>query len=195
MILRCFTLSLEGHPCRVTKSHALRLLPSYPRNPSNPRLPLDRSIPLFSYSSALFAHNGAPQLLSYQSLPHSFPCNGGWGVSFLSQLSNLPTCNVQTFLSTLVPRIGRSPVRGLFPFWGLLATRLPRTVKGALRGHLRSLHPASTTGTSLATAFTFFAPCYLLRFHANTNCPVCNSFVLITMQQCRGWGGSDKVGE
>src|SRR5579864_7706347 len=166
MILRCFTLSLEGHPCRVTKSHALRLLPSYPRNPSNPRLPLDRSIPLFSYSSALFAHNGAPQLLSYQSLPHSFPCNGGWGVSFLSQLSNLPTCNVQTFLSTLVPRIGRSPVRGLFPFWG-----------------------------SLATAFTFFAPCYLLRFHANTNCPVCNSFVLITMQQCRGWGGSDKVGE
>src|SRR5215467_12167953 len=40
-----------------------------------PRLSL-----LLSYSSALFSANGAPQLFSYQSFPHSFPFKGGGGL-------------------------------------------------------------------------------------------------------------------
>ena len=31
-----------------------------------------------------------------------------------------------------------------------------------------------------------FAPCYPLCFHANTNCPFCNSFLLITIRIARG---------
>ena len=41
-----------------------------------------------------------------------------------------------------------------------------------------------------APVLPLFASCYLLRFHTNTNCPICNSFVLITMQQCPGVGGA-----
>ena len=34
--------------------------------------------------------------------------------------------------------------------------------------------------------FALFAPCYLPSFHANTNCPLCNPFVLITIRIARG---------
>jgi hypothetical protein len=34
-----------------------------------------------------------------------------------------------------------------------------------------------------------FAPCYPLCVHANTDCPICNSFVLITLQPYPGVGG------
>ena len=37
--------------------------------------------PLFSFSSALFCATEHSQPLSHQSLPHSFPFNGGWGYS------------------------------------------------------------------------------------------------------------------
>ena len=36
--------------------------------------------------------------------------------------------------------------------------------------------------------FAVFAPCYVVSFHTNTNCPICKLFVLITMQQWGGWG-------
>jgi hypothetical protein len=34
--------------------------------------------------------------------------------------------------------------------------------------------------------FAVFAPCYVVSFYTNTNCPICKSFVLITMQQRGG---------
>src|SRR5690349_24242524 len=47
-------------------------------------------IPLFSSNSALFCAMERPQLLFHQSLPHSFPCNGG-GVYLLPIRSLLGT--------------------------------------------------------------------------------------------------------
>jgi hypothetical protein len=38
------------------------------------------------------------------------------------------------------------------------------------------------------SCFALFAPRYPLCFHANTNCPFCNPFALITMQIAGGWG-------
>jgi hypothetical protein len=38
------------------------------------------------------------------------------------------------------------------------------------------------------SCFALFAPRYPLYFHANTNCPFCNFFLLITMQIAGGWG-------
>src|SRR5215471_15311160 len=35
----------------------------------------------FSSTSALFVHKGPTQVVSHQSFSHSFPFNGGWGVS------------------------------------------------------------------------------------------------------------------
>ena len=49
---------------------------------------------------------------------------------------------------------------------------------------------SSTANCELSTVnwFAHFALRYLVSFHTNTNCPTCNSFVLITMQIARGWG-------
>ena len=53
------------------------------RRPALPNLHNTRTslTALFSSSSALFCAMEPSQPLSHQSLPHSFPCNGGWGVS------------------------------------------------------------------------------------------------------------------
>ena len=51
-----------------------------------------------------------------------------------------------------------------------------------------ALPPLATRYSSLATAIAFFALCHLLSFHTNTNCPFCNSFVLITIRIARGVG-------
>src|SRR5690348_2248434 len=48
--------------------------------------------PLLSVICALFGAMEPSQPLSHQSLPHSFPCNGGWGVwSLTTNHSPLPT--------------------------------------------------------------------------------------------------------
>jgi hypothetical protein len=44
----------------------------------------------------------------------------------------------------------------------------------------------STVNGQLSTLLPVFAPCYLVYFHANTNCPICKSFVLIFMRNARG---------
>lgn len=54
---------------------------------------------------------------------------------------------------------------------------------------LTTLHPPLAT-SPLATGFAVFASCYVFCFHANTNCPICKSFVLIFLQQYRGVVGS-----
>ena len=41
--------------------------------------------------------------------------------------------------------------------------------------------------------FSPFALGYPLYFHANTNCPFCNSFVLITIRIARGWVGAQPI--
>lgn len=57
---------------------------------------------------------------------------------------------------------------------------------------MRLLHPGWFCGTNrlklVATLFVHFVPSYLVCFHINMNCPVCNSFVLITMRIARGVG-------
>src|SRR5215831_12619501 len=54
----------------------------------------------FSATSALFARNGAAQLLFHQSLTHSFPLNGGRGV-----FPTFRRFNVQTFQRSLHPSV------------------------------------------------------------------------------------------
>ncbi len=60
--------------------------------------------------------------------------------------------------------------------------------------HLRLVRPRMTASSShfislCSPCFVHFAPCYLPCFHTNTNCPICNSFVLITIQIAGGVGG------
>src|SRR5713101_3962286 len=65
----------------------------------------------------------------------------------------------------------------------------------APRSHaLRLLPSYPRNHSSLATAFAFFAPCYPACFHTNTNCPICNSFVLITIRIAGGVGGPPYLG-
>ena len=80
--------------------------------------------PFFSYYCALFCSMEPTQLLSHQSLPHSFPCNGGWRVPCLTL-------------------------------------------------------PLPTVHSPLATMFSF---------QRLKHCPICNPFILITLQQWGGWG-------
>src|SRR5215467_12700147 len=61
----------------------------------NSALPLSS---FFSSSSTLFVCNGASQRLSYQSVAHSFPLNGGRG----AQHSNPQTCQRVTFKRSYV---------------------------------------------------------------------------------------------
>ena len=78
---------------------------------------------------------------------------------------------------------------------------LPRSTSSAAARGDSSLSPVSC---KLSTArpersrrvncFAHFTPRYLVPFHANTNCPFCNSFVLITMQIAGGWEVSGGVG-
>jgi hypothetical protein len=57
---------------------------------------------------------------------------------------------------------------------------------------MRLLRPGWFCGTNrlklVATLFVHFVPSYLVCFHTNMNCPVCKSFVLITMRIARGVG-------
>jgi len=46
----------------------------------------------------------------------------------------------------------------------------------------------ATRHSPLTQDLPIFAPHQVLSFHTITNCPICKSFVLITIQQCRGWG-------
>src|SRR5207245_2215499 len=73
---------------------------------------------------------------------------------------------------TFVPRIGRSPVRGFF------------SILSAVSCKLSTARPERSRRVN---CFAHFALCYLVPFHANTNCPICKSFVLITMQIAGGW--------
>jgi hypothetical protein len=74
---------------------------------------------------------------------------------------------------TFVPRIGRSPVRRFFSILSAVSCKLS---------------PARPERSRKVNCFAHFALCYLVPFHANTNCPICKSFVLITMQIAGGWG-------
>jgi|SRR5690348_6594245 hypothetical protein len=77
-------------------------------------------IPLFSSNSALFCAMERPQLLFHQSLPHSFPCNGGGGVSLAHPLPirDSPHATVSPVLAThpknrqLTPLFATHPIAG-----------------------------------------------------------------------------------
>src|SRR5215831_19793842 len=104
------------HP-RLLEPHtpgSRRPLPSHPRNP-----PLHSS-PLFSCDSALFAHNGRSQLLSHQSLPHSFPCNGG-GTSLRFSNFDFRVSDPQSPPVSFVcfQQLTTVPIRNLFVFKSL----------------------------------------------------------------------------
>ena len=87
-----------------------------------------------------------------------------------------PTANCRLSASappTFVPSIGRSPVRRFFSILSPVSCKLST---------------ARPERSRRVNWFAHFAPRYLVPFHANTNCPICNSFVLITMQIAGGWG-------
>jgi hypothetical protein len=61
--------------------------------------------------------------------------------------------------------------------------------RGAWGGLLQTNQPPNLTTLQRAPVLPFFAPCYLVCLHTNTNCPFCKSFFLITMQIAGGgWG-------
>jgi hypothetical protein len=70
----------------------------------------------------------------------------------------------------------------------------PRTAsKPFVINHFRTLSHATEGGGAYGflnvPVLSLFAPCYLVCFHANTNCPICKSFVLKRIQQYPGgWG-------
>lgn len=55
---------------------------------------------------------------------------------------------------------------------------------------------SSTSNCELSTvdSLSRFALCHLLSFHTNTNCPICNFLVLITIRNARGWVGGARDG-
>ncbi len=81
---------------------------------------------------------------------------------------------------TFVLRIGRSPVRRFFSILSAVSCELST---------------ASPERRRRVNCFAHFAPRYLVLFHANTNCPLYNPFLLITMQIAGGWGVSSEVPE
>jgi hypothetical protein len=95
-----------------------------PRRPAHKLIKISQNgcfhlIPLISSNSALFASNADSQPLSHQSLPHSFPCDGGGSVSLADPL---PTRH--SLCAALSPVFATHPKnRRLTP---LFAT-LPRT--------------------------------------------------------------------
>jgi hypothetical protein len=139
---------------------------------------------------------------SSQDCPQPFPFNSGGGASMASYKIpfkvSLPWCSA----SHEVARGDSSLFRD---------SRLPRSARGAAAcgrtSAIRRLRPcrrdssvfSSTAKCELSPArpersprvncFAHFAPHYLVPFHTNTNCPICKSFVLITMQIARGDGG------
>ncbi len=81
----------------------------------------------------------------------------------------------------------------------MCAFAIPCAVPG--RPHRASLNqlplvrPLMTASSShflsgSSPGLSIFASRYLVCFHTNTNCPICNSFVLITIQNARGVGGA-----
>jgi len=126
-----------------------------------------------------------------QDGPQSFPFNRGGGSSMASYKNpskvSLPWCSA----SHKVARGDSSLFRD--------SPCLPRSASGAA-AHGDSSVFSSTANCKLSTArpersqrvncFAHFAPRYLVPFHTNTNCPICKSFVLITMQIAGGVGVS-----
>jgi hypothetical protein len=90
--------------------------------------------------------------------------------------------------------------RGITPFLSSLATRLPRAnakghstlvyperSRGATISCFQSLSPRASRGTNCPRFATLSDPLY---YQSITNCSISKSFVLITIQQCRGWVGA-----
>src|SRR5690348_9604824 len=144
------------------KSHAIRLLRSYSRTPANPQLPLHRSSLLFSYTSALFARNGAAQPLSHQSLAHSLPCNGGGSMVSCKRLPStagqpIPSCQLSAFS-------------------GLQRQTVNRKRSTALKG-------SASLPTRHSPLMGFFC------FQQLTTVAICKSFAAKCLQQYPGWVG------
>ena|SRR5690348_90473 len=102
--------------------------------------------PLTSIYYALFCAMEPSQPLSHQSLPHSFPCNGGWGVSFRSaslttppplpaffcfqQVTHCPICN--PFVLIMLQQWG-----------GVVGAAVPKGTMGSLQRSVARPCPTS----------------------------------------------------
>ena len=150
---RLFTLSHEG--------------PQTSREASRERFPFSFShpSPLFPIICALFRAMEQSQLLSSQSLPHSFPCNGGWGVP--------------SAISSLITRL--SPLPAFFYFQPLTHCPIDYPTRiVVLSERSESKDPSVAMHHSPQPS--------LLCFQQLATVAICKSFVLITLLQWVGWG-------
>jgi len=119
---------------------------------------------------------------SSQDRPQSFPFNLGAGSSTASYKNPFKVSLPWYSASHEVVRGDSSLFRD--------SPCLPRSARGAAACRDFSVF-SSTDNCELSTVswFAHLAPRYLVYFQPNTNCPICKSFVLITMQTAGGWGG------
>ena len=85
----------------------------------------------------------------------------------------------------------QSIVSALLPMrWGVSLLSVYRSYSPLVYLELRGVaHQCPLSFQQLTNCSLFSPHCDFLCFHALTNCPICNLFVFITMQQYRGvWG-------